>query len=233
MSIRYPSVTASSTAGRLEQVIRYLRQLADELNLAADRTGRVLEQVKPVRLPTPESQFEATKALIIKSGELVEHYSQKLSKTLEGKFVTASDFGTYTQDTQARLEAADTALSTAVARVEKLTGEATGLRQQLTQLRQTAEALTMEVSRTGERVCTTTGFTFDEAGLTIARSDTGMENRLDEQGMQVLRAGQVLLSADAQGVRAADVAVDNYLQVGRSSRFEDYGTGRTACFFLG
>lgn len=233
MSIRYPAVTADSTAGRLEQVVNYLRQLADELNLAADRTTRQLEQVKPTPIPTPTEQFEATKALILKSAELVEHYSQKLSKTLAGQFVASSDFGAYTQQTQARLEAADTALTTAVSRLEKITGEQTGLRQQLTQLRQTAEGLRLEVTRAGERVCTTTGFTFDEEGLTIARSDTGMENRLDETGMEVLRGGQVLLAADARGVRAADVAVENYLQVGRSSRFEDYGAGRTACFYIG
>jgi hypothetical protein len=60
-----------------------------------------------------------------------------------------------------------------------------------------------------------------------------MENRLDEKGMYVLRGGETMLKADADGVIATDVSVRNYLVVGEHARLEDYGQGRTACFYIG
>ena len=51
--------------------------------------------------------------------------------------------------------------------------------------------------------------------------------------MSVRRAGQVLLQADNRGVEAVDVTVRNYLIIGENSRIEDYGAGRTACFYRG
>jgi len=40
------------------------------------------------------------------------------------------------------------------------------------------------------------------------------------------------LQANDKGVVAADVTVRNYLIMGSHARFEDYGAGRTACFWL-
>lgn len=107
---------------------------------------------------------------------------------------------------------------------------------QLTQLEQTAESMNIRIrtltEQGGDRVTTQTGFTFDEKGLTISRTGTAMENLLDESGMYVKRSGEVLLQADQDGVRAVDVSVGNYLIVGDHARFEDYGTDRTACFWI-
>lgn len=233
MTIRYPAVNAENLSERLDQVVSYLRQLADELNLEADSTAQALVRVETraaQRKNDPADDFQAIKALIIKSADIVEAYSKKITASLEGKYVAVSDFGTYSQQTQARLEAADSALATTVSQVESLSGET---RQQLTQLRQTAGELTLRVDSLGQGVRTSTGFTFNDEGLTISRADTQMENRLDETGMHILRGGEELLTADSGGVRAVDVTVENYLQVGRNARFEDYGNGRTACFCTG
>lgn len=77
------------------------------------------------------------------------------------------------------------------------------------------------------------GYRFDEEGLTISRSGEQMENLLDNTGMYIRRAGETILQADQFGVTAVDVTVGNFLQVGDHARFEDYGTGRTACFWVG
>lgn len=237
MSVSYPFVTAATVEGRLEQVVSYLRQLADELNLDAGQTEKLLLQTqKTAEKPDPVATFQAVKGLILKSADIVECYSARISQELEGKFVAQSDFGTFTQQTQTRLEATDQALETSVSRLEKVAGDqgVAGLQQQMTTLRQSAEGLKFRVDRLdagmGEGVRTSTGFTFNEAGLTIAKADTAMENRLDETGMRVLRNGRRILTADATGVGAVDVTVENYLQIGSHARLEDYGPTRTAVF---
>lgn len=239
MSVSYPFVTASTVEGRLEQVVSYLRQLADELNLDTPQ-GQVVEfrSKSSEKKVDPAETFQSVKAFILKSADIVEAYSARISQELEGKYVAVADFGTFTQHTAARLEATDQALETTVSRLEKVAGDQglEGLQQQMTTLRQSAEGLSLRVDRldagTGEGVRTSTGFTFNEAGLTIAKADTGMENRLDETGMRVLRNGRQILVADAGGVGAVDVTVENYLEVGAHARLEDYGPNRTAVFAL-
>ena len=86
------------------------------------------------------------------------------------------------------------------------------------------------------------GVTIDGSAVRIARSDSNMENRLDEKGMYVVRQPgtlneTIMLRADADGVVATDVTVRNYLRLGDHARFEDYTDGadskRTACFYIG
>lgn len=111
-----------------------------------------------------------------------------------------------------------------------------GVHQQLTQIRQDEAAVELRVKNMEQqgtrKVTTETGFTFDEKGLTISRSGSGMENLLDETGMFVKRSGKVILQADQEGVTAVDVSVGNYLIVGDHARLEDYGNNRTACFWI-
>ena len=86
------------------------------------------------------------------------------------------------------------------------------------------------------QVVTETGYSFDKDGLHISKSESNMENLLDESGMYVKRDGEVILQANDDGVEAVDVTVRNYLIVGTHARFEDYSSGidskRTACFWL-
>lgn len=114
------------------------------------------------------------------------------------------------------------------------------VKNQLTQLEQSSEALNIRVrtltEQGSDKVTTQTGFTFDEKGLTISKAGTAMENLLDESGMYVKRSGEVLLQADQEGVKAVDVSVGNFLIVGDHARFEDYSSAedenRTACFWI-
>ena len=102
---------------------------------------------------------------------------------------------------------------------------------------QRADALELSLTAIVEngtgKVQTSAGYTFDDQGLHISRSDAQMENTLDHTGMYVRRLGEVILQANAEGVRATDVTVRNYLVVGDNARLEDFETGRTACFYMG
>lgn len=83
---------------------------------------------------------------------------------------------------------------------------------------------------------TSTGYTFDADGLKIAKSDSLIENLIDNTGMYVKRSSEVILQANQDGVEALNLTSRQYLIVGDNSRFENYndGTGkRTACFYIG
>lgn len=84
-----------------------------------------------------------------------------------------------------------------------------------------------------DQVTTTTGFTFNEEGLTVSKSGSEMETTITEDGMTVYRNEEAVLIADNEGVKAEDLHATTYLIVGTNSRFEDYGTNRTGCFWIG
>ena len=121
------------------------------------------------------------------------------------------------------VESQDTAMQGIAGSVSTLTQSSDSLKLELESMRQNG---------TG-KVKTNVGYTFDDKGLQITRSDSDMANLLDHTGMYVRRNGQTLLQANNQGVQARDVSVGNYLIIGDNARIEDYSGDRTACFYIG
>lgn len=83
------------------------------------------------------------------------------------------------------------------------------------------------------KVKTTTGFTFDDEGLTVSKSGSEMTTQITEDGMTVFRDNTAILTANNVGVDAVNLHATTYLIVGTHSRFEDYGENRTGCFWIG
>lgn len=94
-----------------------------------------------------------------------------------------------------------------------------------------------ELSNGVDKVTTATGFTFNEEGLTIAKTGSEMTTNIDEDGMSVYRDNEEVLTADNTGVTAYNLKARTYLIVGENSRFEDFtstnGEQRTGCFWIG
>lgn len=84
-----------------------------------------------------------------------------------------------------------------------------------------------------ERVTTSTGFTFNEEGLHISKSNSEVTTSITEDGMIVYRNDDAVLTADNLGVRAEDLHATTFLIVGDNSRFEDFDGTRTGCFYIG
>lgn len=84
-----------------------------------------------------------------------------------------------------------------------------------------------------DKVETATGFRFDAEGLTISKSNNEITTTITEDGMKVYRNSEAVLVADNEGVKAEDLHATTYLIIGTNSRFEDYGSGRTGCFWIG
>ena len=124
-------------------------------------------------------------------------------------------------------------------------------KQQLTELTQKSSSIELSVQSIQDdgvsKVTTSTGFTFDENGLTIDQSDSATKTVVDETGLTVKDTSgssekellYVGTSDDAgEGiVRTDNIRVSRYLIVGSNSRFEDYVTDdddhRTGCFYIG
>lgn len=108
----------------------------------------------------------------------------------------------------------------------------------------TSEAVELKIQQELEssgagKVITSTGFVFDETGLTIEKTDSKMKTQITEDGMTV-RKGEnedEVLIANSEGVKAEDLHATTYLIIGNNSRFEDYedaaGNTRTGCFWIG
>jgi hypothetical protein len=85
-----------------------------------------------------------------------------------------------------------------------------------------------------DSVTTSTGFTFDEEGLTITKSGSDITTTITEDGMYIKRGYEEVLTADNEGVKAEDLHATTYLIIGVNSRFEDYDQKqRTGCFWIG
>ena len=138
-------------------------------------------------------------------------------------------------------------INASVQSIEKTTNEAIdGVNNDIETLTKTvdakmsAEDVTLEIKKeiaNGiSKVETTTGFKFDENGLTVSKTGSEMTTTIDENGMTIKRDDEEQLVADNEGVKAYDLHAKTYLIVGENSRFEDYekdGEARTGCFWIG
>lgn len=129
IDIKFPSITAQSDSGKIEQIRGYLYQLADQLKYALnamDSGGtKVLQQgSNGNKVATTEKEAEATfnsiKALIIKSADIVEAYSEEINQKLVGEYVARSDFGTYTENTEKVIDANSKGVDTLFKSVQEI-----------------------------------------------------------------------------------------------------------------
>lgn len=104
MDLRLPNITAPDTAGKLNQLQRYLYALVEQLNWELGTSSSSAPQTVALPKPAPAETFSSIKSLIIKSADIVQAYSDKITQTLEGKYVAQSEFGTFTEETAQTLE---------------------------------------------------------------------------------------------------------------------------------
>ena len=95
-------------------------------------------------------------------------------------------------------------------------------------------AVKNEVANGVDKITTTTGFTFNEEGLTVSKSGVEMVTQITEDGVKVFRDSNEVLTADNGGVKAEDLHATTFLIIGENSRLEDYDNkSRTGCFWIG
>lgn len=110
-----------------------------------------------------------------------------------------------------------------------------------TTLEQTVDKIKIEIKQeiveegvTPTSITTTTGFTFNEEGLTIEKKGSDLTTRINEDGLTIYSYDDPVMIVDHIGVQAKNLHATTYLIIGLNSRFEDYnGDTRTGCFWIG
>ena len=119
---------------------------------------------------------------------------------------------------------------------ESVNGDIEGLTEKVSAT-MTAEQVKLEIqseyAKGANKVTTSTGFTFNDDGLTVEKSNSEMKTMITEDGMQVFKNDDAVLTANNVGVNALNLHATTYLIIGNNSRFEDYGSDRTGCFWIG
>jgi hypothetical protein len=84
-----------------------------------------------------------------------------------------------------------------------------------------------------DKVVTSTGYKLDKDGLSINKTGSEMSTAITDDGMTVYKSGDPVLIANNVGVEATNLHAKTYLIIGNNSRFEDYDSDRTGCFWVG
>ena len=111
--IRYPNITGKTDAQKLEQIKSYLHQLVGELNYQLKQGETVVNMAnysssvngEVVRRKTdPISTFNDIKTLIINSADILNAYYDEINARLEGEYVKESEFNTYAEQNNTRIQ---------------------------------------------------------------------------------------------------------------------------------
>ena len=121
------------------------------------------------------------------------------------------------------------------ASVRQLDENVVGLTKEV-ESKMSAEAVEISIQKAleggAEKVTTSTGYRFDETGLTVSKSGSEISTQITEDGMTVQKDTTPVLVANNEGVKAEDLHATTFLIIGGTSRFEDYGGSRTGCFWI-
>ena len=117
MNLRLPPLSGNE-AQQLQQIRSFLHQLVDELNYSLDTmrggnaavTQAAAQAMAAGGKDSPQATFNSIKALIIKSADIINAYTDAISKRLEGLYVAQSDFGTFVEETNNAIEANSTGI---------------------------------------------------------------------------------------------------------------------------
>lgn len=121
VDFRLPNITGATEREQLVQIKNYLFTLVEQLQWAMNNIDTAQTNGSPSAVSgatmskgasSSDSQvsFSELKSLIIKSGDIVNAYYEKINKRLEGIYVAQSDFGTFREQTSQYIEANTTTI---------------------------------------------------------------------------------------------------------------------------
>lgn len=255
--IRLPQITSGTPQQQLAQIQSYLYQLVQDLEYSFSVSEQRIDIVKS-EIPkssgekTPEEiekSFSEIKALIIKSADIVEAYSEKIIGLIDlsGKYVAQSDFGTYMEETNQRLDVMDDGMISTSTKISTIDGNIQDIVKEQTKIKQSADAVEINVNNIiqhgATKVVTGSGYRFDDDGMHITKPDSNLRSKATNEGWTVSMAiGEEgtsgfeetkILEAVSDGVKAINVSVNQYLNIGENTRIQGYSDGGTGIFYVG
>ena len=136
IDIRLPNITASTEAGKLQQMQSYIYQLVEQLNWALNTVQTAQEgstsavayqQKQPATPQEAEDTFNSIKALIIKSADIVKAYEETILTNFNGEYFSDSDFGTYLEQTSKSIEENSKGVTESYTRIESIDSRVAGV----------------------------------------------------------------------------------------------------------
>ena len=162
-------------------------------------------------------------------GSLSEQTSWNYTDTEETESNPTS-LGELLKQTYAKVDKVNSKIELAAGKIDKTTQEV----ENLSKIVMTPEEIEMMIkTEAPDGIKTETGFTFDEKGLSISKSNSDLSTLITENGMKIYNTEEEVLRVDNSGVDAVNLHATTYLWIGKNSRFEDYGETRSACFWVG
>ena len=140
IDIRLPNITASTEEGKLQQLQSYMYQLVEQLNWAlntvesaqgGNTSAVVYQQGEPSTAQEAEDTFNSIKALIIKSADIVKAYETTIFSDFNGKYFAESDFGTYIEETNKKVEENSKGVTETYTRTEAIDSRVEGVEDEL------------------------------------------------------------------------------------------------------
>lgn len=193
-----------------------------------------------------ESSYDATIKIKFELGNKPTDYNLAPEDTESELSTIKSETKTITE-TVTQLQLGSDSINASVKSLEQTVKETTeglandiSIIQDQVNLAMTSDDVKIEIEKNlingVNKVSTTTGYTFNENGLNISKSDSEMKTQITEDGMKIYKNDDVMLTANNQGVDAKNLHATTYLIIGGNSRMEDFienGVKRTAIFWIG
>lgn len=221
-----------STVSRVETEAGTAINTADEAKEIAESASAEIEPLA-TRVSTAETKINqnteaiglrATKEEVLSIEERVISNTSSIGALQVNTESISASVESVRSNTEASLNAVNDSLETLFKKTELMLTE--------DDVRITIES---ELSNGAEKVATTTGYTFDENGLSIHKDSSDITTQITEDGMTVKKDNEDVLTANSSGVNAVDLHASTFLSIGGTSRFENFeknGTVYTACFWL-
>ena len=118
---RLPKITGTDSE-KIEHLTRYIYRLTEQLNFSLNTIEGAVRETSggsPAAAPSAakseeeklEGAYDSIKSMIIKSADVIESLTDKVSVSLGGAYLAKSEFGTYKEETKATLEANSTGIT--------------------------------------------------------------------------------------------------------------------------
>ena len=180
-------------------------------------------------------EMEATKFLV--SGKTVEEIVGTSVSEINGEIQSVRE---YTAQLSLNSESIKSSVRDIEGVIEGVSDDLQNTKGNITSLEQTATQFKLDIQKINDngvdKVSNTTGI-FDESGLTIDNTESKTKTTITPDGMKVYRkvgySSDPVLTATSDGVDATNLHAKTYLIIGDLSRFENYGSNRTGCFWIG
>lgn len=241
----------------LQVAFNQLQDQVEVLEIASGDLTNVIEQVQTntTNIEVAQGQIESliSSTTITKEDGTVTQLKDEFNtvqNTVDSHTQTISNMETNYDSLSGDMEKIDVRTSTMIQNLDSISASITDTSTSIDTINKDITSLSNQVaaSMTSEevslqiqseisninigRVTTSTGYTFNEDGLTIEKSDSEMSTQITDDGMTVYKNDEAVLTANNVGVDAVNLHATTYLIVGNNSRFEDYGDNRTGCFFI-